>query len=97
MQLFKGKLEKTDLDNRKNELLAKMAHLDRDNEDVTLRKEEWIDRACLPIELKDIAKYGLTWRQRSQLLRLKQGGGNTKFFPTIGNAHKIQSHWEITG
>lgn len=41
-----------------------MAHFDRDYEDKTLQEEEWVDRACLHIELKDIAKYeGLAWRQ----------------------------------
>ncbi|KAG5616386.1 hypothetical protein H5410_016210 [Solanum commersonii] len=52
------------LEHRKNELLGKMAHFDRDYEDKTLQEEEWVDRACLHIELKDIAKYeGLAWRQ----------------------------------
>ncbi|WMV58070.1 hypothetical protein MTR67_051455 [Solanum verrucosum] len=69
-------------------LLEKLAAMENIATDRGLTEDEATKKASLLLNLEDLIKNEIYWRQRSRSIWLNEGDKNTKFFHKIANAHK---------
>ena len=78
---------------KKKELLGALELLDAKDGVIGLTKTEMNERNEVRSQIEHLLSLEeISWRQKSRMLCIKEGGNNTKFFHKMANSHRRYNH-----